>query len=120
MLYSKPPNFLGLSGTPIEIAPSDLAGPLTALKDHTLSTYDPNEPKGDPYGMCIGDLYQFTKRFKESTRKGQKQGKEKFATLCTEFGTLLANFIVRRTGPSCWMNIRILDREPPMFKRKKR
>lgn len=58
-------------GIPIEISPNDLAGPLTALKDHTLEGYDKNDYEAEPHGTCLGDLLVFTKRFKEANKKPQ-------------------------------------------------
>ncbi len=72
LLYNKsPPYIIGISGIPIEISPNDLAGPLTALKDHTLEGYDKNDYEADPHGTCLGDLLVFTKRFKEANKKPQ-------------------------------------------------
>ncbi|CAO1599629.1 hypothetical protein XANCAGTX0491_003345 [Xanthoria calcicola] len=75
---STPPYFIGISGTPIENSPNDVAGPLTALKDRTLEGYDKNDYEADPHGTCLGtclgDLLAFTKRFKEANKKAPKEG----------------------------------------------
>ncbi|KAL8800749.1 MAG: hypothetical protein Q9182_004954 [Xanthomendoza sp. 2 TL-2023] len=104
-----PPYFAGLSGTPLQLNPDDLLGPLTALKDHTSAQYKEDDHDADPMGICVADLKHFTKRFKEAGRKTRVRGKEDFEALCAEFGTQLASFIIRRADDSCWMGLRVLE-----------
>lgn len=62
-------------------------------------------------------LRTYTKRFKAANKKSPKEGTRDLDALYREFGTQLANFVIRRKHESYWLGLRILNFDPPAFER---
>lgn len=96
-----------MSGTPVEISPADLAGPVSTMESEEW------KDKDHPYHSCR-HLYlkDLAKTFASYVKTGIAPTDTKIESICKKFSSILPKLMLRRSENAKWFGHEVLDLPP--------
>ena len=96
-----------MSGTPVEISPADLAGPVSTMETEEW------QKKNNIYHECRHSyLTNLAKTFGSFVKMGVATTHAKIEEVCREFSQILPKLMLRRSEDASWFGHEILDLPP--------